>query len=315
MFMPSRGGSRGGKDQFDWDDVKADKYRENYLGHSVMAPIGRWQKGKDLTWYNKDKKQKEADRKAEMMAVKEQESMALNVMLGRTDANSARSNNLTKTEISDLFKRGQTERDDGDIERMQGVGFLSARAALMAPDSETNKGVGKSNMTVYEKVVEPGDAVTKDVGKKKKKKEKKEKKKKKKKHSSHNHSSDDDNRKNSDPDSHPGVHSVKNSVGEGRRRHDSSSDEDANDLRYSAKDKRSDYSFNDDRKYSENRSSRGRPIDKVPTRRYKHSPDEVDKRRDRTYHHRHYRDRSPHSESSRDHDRYKPRKKPHSSKY
>ena len=32
MFMPSRGGSRGGKDQFDWDDVKADKYRENYLG-------------------------------------------------------------------------------------------------------------------------------------------------------------------------------------------------------------------------------------------------------------------------------------------
>ncbi|GKB45615.1 multiple myeloma tumor-associated protein 2 [Tanacetum coccineum] len=28
-----------------WDDVKVDKYRENYLGHSLKAPVGRWQKG------------------------------------------------------------------------------------------------------------------------------------------------------------------------------------------------------------------------------------------------------------------------------
>ena len=32
FHMPVRGGSRGGKDQFEWEDVKADKYRENYLG-------------------------------------------------------------------------------------------------------------------------------------------------------------------------------------------------------------------------------------------------------------------------------------------
>jgi hypothetical protein len=32
--------------EFKWDDVKNDKYRENYLGHSVNAPVGRWQKGK-----------------------------------------------------------------------------------------------------------------------------------------------------------------------------------------------------------------------------------------------------------------------------
>lgn len=32
--------------EFSWDDVKADKHRENYLGHSIKAPVGRWQKGK-----------------------------------------------------------------------------------------------------------------------------------------------------------------------------------------------------------------------------------------------------------------------------
>ncbi len=42
---PPRGGTRGGKDQFSWDNVKADKDREYYLGHSVKALTGRWQKG------------------------------------------------------------------------------------------------------------------------------------------------------------------------------------------------------------------------------------------------------------------------------
>lgn len=37
--------------EFSWDDVKVDKHRENYLGHSVKAPVGRWQKGSDLHNY------------------------------------------------------------------------------------------------------------------------------------------------------------------------------------------------------------------------------------------------------------------------
>ena len=32
IHHPTRGGTRGGGDQFDWDDVKVDKHRENYLG-------------------------------------------------------------------------------------------------------------------------------------------------------------------------------------------------------------------------------------------------------------------------------------------
>lgn len=30
-------GSRGGRGEFKWDDVKTSNHRENYLGHSLMA--------------------------------------------------------------------------------------------------------------------------------------------------------------------------------------------------------------------------------------------------------------------------------------
>ncbi|KAJ8101495.1 kinase phosphorylation protein-domain-containing protein [Lipomyces tetrasporus] len=52
---PTREGVRGGQGSFSWDAVKQDKYRQNYLGHSVMAPTGRWAQKNDALWYSKEK--------------------------------------------------------------------------------------------------------------------------------------------------------------------------------------------------------------------------------------------------------------------
>ncbi|PWW80451.1 hypothetical protein C7212DRAFT_172285 [Tuber magnatum] len=77
--------SRGGRAEFKWEDVKEDKDRENYLGHSLMAPVGRWQKNRDLTWYAKSgagEMSAEEARKEEIRKIKEAEQDALSEALG-----------------------------------------------------------------------------------------------------------------------------------------------------------------------------------------------------------------------------------------
>ena len=55
-------------------------HRHNYLGNSLMAPVGRWQKGKDLQWYTKTKDQKAASQ--EIADVQQRERLAMARELG-----------------------------------------------------------------------------------------------------------------------------------------------------------------------------------------------------------------------------------------
>ncbi|XP_039582360.1 multiple myeloma tumor-associated protein 2 [Passer montanus] len=199
MFGSSRGGVRGGQDQFSWEDVKTDKQRENYLGNSLMAPVGRWQKGKDLTWYAKGKKDTgpPLSREEELAAVRLAEQEAMMAALGYKSLK-RQPTGLSKEDLAEVCKRDGGERDEKDVDRVVGLGSSSGSAGrlmLSKEDREAAKmglsvfthqkvssspetSVSKKKQEKEEKVEEKRPESSKK-SKKEKKKEKKNKKKKK----------------------------------------------------------------------------------------------------------------------------------------
>ncbi|XP_064849080.1 multiple myeloma tumor-associated protein 2 homolog isoform X2 [Oncorhynchus masou masou] len=201
MFGASRsGGVRGGQDQFNWDDVKGDKHRENYLGNSLMAPVGRWQKGKDLTWYAKDKKGvvKPMSREEELATVKAAEQEALMAALGHKNIK-RQPTGLTKEDLADVCRREDVEAEDRDVDRVSGLGSSGATSRKMV-FSQKEKEAAKIGLSVFthhktegksgsleafarkmSENTEKQDMDQRHESSKKKKKEKREKKEKKKK--------------------------------------------------------------------------------------------------------------------------------------
>ncbi|KAF1961121.1 hypothetical protein CC80DRAFT_513093 [Byssothecium circinans] len=118
-------GSRGGRSEFKWEDVKQDAQRENYLGHSLMAPVGRWQQGRDLNWYAKGDDSAESQQSAaeklaeEKRKVKEAEEDAMLRAMGLPVPDRASTNaNLTplgeKAQGADVDKAIDEKAKEGD---------------------------------------------------------------------------------------------------------------------------------------------------------------------------------------------------------
>lgn len=122
---------RGGSGRFSWEDVKKDdKFRDTYIGHSVMAPTGRWQKGRDLQWYNKPSAttadERAREREEELRRVKEAEEEALAEALGFKVER--RREGVSQEELARVLKDDEVKVEEGG----EGLGFGSVRPRIGA---------------------------------------------------------------------------------------------------------------------------------------------------------------------------------------
>jgi len=141
-------GSRGGRGEFNWSDVQSSSRREHYLGHSLMAPVGRYSKGRDLNWYAKgngddqdgeDAAQTAArERKEEIKLIKQAEEDALAKALGLPVPER---NNANMEPVSDKREVDKAVKEASSLDHGAGRGIGFGRHAQASNElTETIQG-------------------------------------------------------------------------------------------------------------------------------------------------------------------------------
>ncbi|XP_057190329.1 multiple myeloma tumor-associated protein 2 isoform X2 [Triplophysa rosa] len=193
-----------------------------------MAPVGRWQKGKDLSWYSRDKKGgTPLSKEQEMAAVREAEHEAMMAALGHKTLK-RQPTGLTKEDLADVCRR-EGEGEERDVDRVSGLGSSSIgqKGMLLSKQEKEAQKLGLPVFTHHkaagqqESTSKMSDETRRDVDKrsessKKIKKEKKSKKEKKKKEKKKHHRRDSDSeidskRRRKDPRDHRGPNPSRSS--------------------------------------------------------------------------------------------------------
>ncbi|PRP79486.1 Multiple myeloma tumor-associated protein-like protein [Planoprotostelium fungivorum] len=139
--MGMRGGTRGGKDQFNWDDIRGDKFKENYLGQTLKLQQNWWYKGEmkhggkvveaDRTNFSQQMAKEKTKYADEIRALKEREEQLRMEALGlRPKSRVNNEKKLEKHEFQELVRRGNVERDEYDLAKMGGVGHKGFNIVL-----------------------------------------------------------------------------------------------------------------------------------------------------------------------------------------
>ena len=155
MVGTSAGRVRGGRDQFSWESIKTDKYRQNYLGHSLMAPVGKWQEGKDLIWYSKEKTERkdgpiseeQLKLQSEIIAVRQKEAELLGSTINPV-LSSVNPVGRRQQQISSPKEEGSTKRishDKVDNEKAKTQEIEKNRKRKREHESSNSKFHGSSS--------------------------------------------------------------------------------------------------------------------------------------------------------------------------